>query len=109
MRLLSDRLLGARAAAVNQVATTCGCVGNVRLVGGPGLDFQTWDPADLRPVTNRESKFPMSQNRDMGHPAKLLNHLPDRLGAVRNRSKAPYLTIRLRDSYRYGLGMDIQT
>ena len=40
---------------------------------------------------------------------KLLNHLPDRLGAVRNRSKAPHLTIRLRNSYGNRFGMDIQT
>jgi hypothetical protein len=33
-----------------------------------GLDFQTWDPADPRPATNREKRFSMSQNRDMGHP-----------------------------------------
>ena len=40
---------------------------------------------------------------------KLLNHLPDRLGAVRNRSQAPHFTIRLRNRYGDRLGMDIQT
>src|SRR6516225_313737 len=42
-------------------------------------------------------------------PAKLLDHLTDRFGAVGNRAQTPYLTIRLRNCYGDRLGMDIQT
>src|SRR6266567_124786 len=40
---------------------------------------------------------------------KLLDHLADRLGTVRNRTQAPYLAIRLSNCYGDRLSMDIQT
>jgi len=40
---------------------------------------------------------------------KLPDHPANRLGAVRNRAQAPYLTIRLRNCDGDRLAMDIQT
>ncbi len=38
-------------------------------MGAPGLDFQTWDSVNTRPAKELGIAAPMSQNRDMGHPA----------------------------------------